>query len=78
MSGRSTKDIIAESDFLLEAFKQSRMKGNELIIDKYKCPMSNQGICEKGIVPMCKFNDKKCFVNPLVYSLFLREKRELV
>ncbi len=43
---------------------------------KYKCPMYNQGICDKGIVPMCKFNDKKCFVSPLVYSLFLREIRE--
>ena len=51
-------------------------EGFELSEKKYKCPMYNQGICEKGIIPMCKFNDKRCFVSPLVYSLFLREKRE--
>lgn len=42
---------------------------------EYKCPMYNKGICEAGILPMCKFSDKKCFVNALVYSLFLRKKR---
>ena len=52
------------------------IEGLEMSEIKYKCPMYNQGICDKGIVPMCKFNDKKCFVSPLVYSLFLREIRE--
>ena len=37
--------------------------------------MYNEGICEAKIIPMCKFNKEKCFVNALVYSLFLREKR---
>ena len=76
MSERDTKELIEESDFLIEAFKQSRMRESNPIIAEYKCPMYNQGICEAKIIPMCKFYDKKCFVNSLVYSLFLQQIRE--
>ena len=41
----------------------------------YKCPMYNQGICDIGMIPICKFNDEGCFVNPLTYSLFLQKNK---
>ena len=42
---------------------------------KLKCPEANGGICEVGMVHICKFAED-CMVTPFVYSLFLRLERD--